>query len=60
MSNQIPIFQYPGGSIVSNPPSNTTYKWIDELGGGSLPSTNSKRNNSSGWKTSTWWSYDNH
>ena len=33
----LPIYQYPGGDPVTNLPSNTQYKWIDPLGGGSLP-----------------------
>ena len=36
MSNQIPIFKYPGGDQVPPPTENVTYKWIDSLGGGKL------------------------
>ena len=34
----IPIYQYPGGASVTNLPSNTQYKWINTIGGGSIPS----------------------
>lgn len=37
MSNQIPIFKYPGGGQVPAPTENVIYKWIDPLGGGILP-----------------------
>lgn len=37
MSNNIPIFAYPGGAKVTVIDPNATYKWIDQLGGGILP-----------------------
>lgn len=38
MSNQIPIFEYPGGDQIfpSSIEGDITYKWIDSLGGGKL------------------------
>lgn len=40
MSNYIPIFIYPGGDLLQNPPEAddyTIYKWIDDYGGEILP-----------------------
>jgi hypothetical protein len=35
-SKLLPIYNYPGGTIVDPPTSNTTFKWVDSLGGGIL------------------------
>lgn len=35
MSKKLPIFLYPGGNPV-DPPTDAIFKWIDQLGGGTL------------------------
>ena len=37
MSKKLPVYVYPGGNQIPVPTENTTYKWIDSLGGAILP-----------------------